>query len=271
MNSWVRIEFVIIVLSWVNLNYLIKPNIWKLHVPFHNLRGYDGHLTVKTLKRKHGKTRVIANNLETYMSFSASQLQFLDLAETLSPGNCNYTSKGFINSSEFALVNKKGVYMYDYMNSMDRFDETSLPSKKHFFNKLTDKHISGKQYKHDQRVWDKFHCKTLEDYHDIYIKSDVRLLADLFDKFRNTCLHNYRLDPVHYYTTPGLAWDAALRMAKVTLELITDIDMYTFIEDSIRGGISMISNRYAKSNNIFQHVLPTRPRKTEIIYFRSRC
>ena len=114
------------------------------------------------------------------MSFSAGQLQFLDffLAETLSHGDFSYTSKGFPNSSVFALANQKGVYMYDYMNSMDRFDETSLLSKKHFFNKLSDKHISGKQYKHAQRVWDKFHCKTLEDYHDIYLKGGVLLLED---------------------------------------------------------------------------------------------
>ena len=197
-----------------NLNYHINPNSWKLSVLFHNLRGYDGHLIVKTLKKKHGKTRVIANNLETFMSFSAGQLQFLDsfqltnvsqdnLVETLSPGDFKYTSKGFPNSSEFALDNQKGVYMYDCMNSMDRFDKTSLPSKNHIFNKLSDKHISGKQYKHAQRVWDKFHCKTLEDYHDIYLKSDVLLLADIFEKFRDTCLHNYRLAPVLYYTTPG--------------------------------------------------------------------
>ena len=76
------------------------------------------------------------------------------------------------------------MYMYDYMNSMDRSDETSLSSKNHFFNKLSNKHISRKQYKHAQRVWDKFHCKTLEDYHNINLKSDVLLFADFLEKFR---------------------------------------------------------------------------------------
>ena len=151
--------------------------------------------------------------------------------------------------------------MYDYMNSKDRFDETSLPSKTHFCNKLSDKHISGKQYKHAQRARDKFHCKTLEDYRDIYLNNDILLLADIFEKFRNTCLHNYRLDPVHYYTSPGLAWDAALRLTKVTFELITDIGMYTFIEYSIRGGISMISNRYARSNNMYNMYFKSDPEK----------
>ena len=83
------------------------------------------------------------------------------------------------------------------------------------------------------------------DYHDVYLRSDVLLLADLFEKFRSAWFSAYGLDHLHYYTTPALAWDAALKMSRVNLELITDIDMYTFIEDYIRGGISMISTRYA--------------------------
>ena len=155
--------------------------------------------------RETWKTRVIANNMETYMSFSAGQLQFFDsfqftnmplekLVETLSPEDFGYTSKGFPNSNEFARLKQKGVYMYDYMNNMERFHETSLPSKDQFFNKLSDKHISRKQYQHAQRVWNEFLCKTLEDYRDIYLKSNALLLAGFFEKFRITCLHNYRLD-----------------------------------------------------------------------------
>ena len=170
-----------------------------------------------------------------------------DLMKTLSPGEFGYTSNCFPNSNEFALVKQKGVYMYDYMSSFQRFHKTQLPPKDQFFNTLSDKDISKKQYQHTQRKWDEFHCRTLEDYHNIYHKSDVRLLANFFQKFRNTCLHNYHLDPVHYCTAPGLAWDATLRMSKAKLELSTDIDMYYFIEDSICGGISMICSRYARS------------------------
>ena len=79
------------------------------------------------------------------------------------------------------------------------------------------------------------------DYHDVYFQLDVLLLADFFEKFRRTCLDFYKLDPLHLYTTPGLAWDAALRMSRVDLELITNENIYNMVENSIRGGISMIS------------------------------
>ena len=89
----------------------------------------------------------------------------------------------------------------------------------------------------------------MADYHDIYSRLDVLLLADFFEKFRTTCLEYYSLDPIHYYTTPGLAWDAALRMSRVDLQLITDVVMYHFVENSIRGGISLISTRHAQANS----------------------
>ena len=90
--------------------------------------------------------------------------------------------------------------------------------------------------------------KTLEDYHNLYNKIDVLLLADVFENFRNICIKNYELDPAHYYTAPGLAWDAALKITDVKLELLSDIDMLLMVEKGIRGGVSM-STRYGKANN----------------------
>ena len=88
----------------------------------------------------------------------------------------------------------------------------------------------------------------MADYQDIYLKYDVLLVANFFQKFHASCLAHYSLVAVHYYTAPGLAWNAALRMTHVSLELITDIDMYHFVENSIQGGISMITTRYAQDN-----------------------
>ena len=87
------------------------------------------------------------------------------------------------------------------------------------------------------------------EYHDLYLKTDVLLLTDVLENFRKTCLTYYKLDPLHYLTSPGLAWDAMLKMTKIKLELITDIDMYLFIERGLRGGISYIAHRHAEANN----------------------
>ena len=87
------------------------------------------------------------------------------------------------------------------------------------------------------------------EYHNLYLTSDVLLLADVFENFRKTCLEYYKLDPCHYFTSPGLSWDAMLKMTDIKLELMTVIDMFQFIEKGLRGGISYIANRYGKANN----------------------
>ena len=96
------------------------------------------------------------------------------------------------------------------MDSFDRFDETKLPSQDAFFSKLSGSPCSDSEYTHATRVWTAFGYRTMADYHDTYLQLDVLLLADFFEKFRTTCLEYYSFDPVHYFTTPGLAWDAAL-------------------------------------------------------------
>ena len=134
------------------------------------------------------------------------------------------------------------------MDGIDRFDETVLPSQSAFYNKLSGSSCSDTDYAYAVSVWDAFGCETLGDYH-VYLQLGVLLLADLFEKFRRTCLEFYKLDPLHYFTTPGLAWDTSLRMSRVDLELITDENIYNMVENSRRGGISMISTRHAKANN----------------------
>ena len=113
---------------------------------------------------------------------------------------------------------------------------------------LTDEGITDKSYAHAQNVWKTFKLKSA-GYHDLYLKSDILLLADVFENFRKTCLLYYKLDPCHYFTSPGLSWDAMLKMTDIQLELITDIDMFQFIEKGMRGGISYIADRYGKANN----------------------
>ena len=128
-------------------------------------------------------------------------------------------------------------------------EEKSLPPKEKFYSQLNDEGISDEDYSHAIKVWNTFGCKTIEDYHDIYLLSDVFLLADVFENFRKTCHKHYNLDPAHYYTSPGLAWDACLKTTGQKLELLYDYDQLMMFEKGIRGGITHISKRYAEANN----------------------
>ena len=247
-------------------------------VIFHNLSGYDAHLFVKNLGRTEGNIKCIPNNEEKYISFSKEivvgeyknkkgekvevkhEIRFLDsfkfMASSLESlvGNLGLeklieTKKEF--GEKVKLISRKGIYPYDYMNGIKKFSEEKLPQKEKFFSKLNDCGISDEDYDHAQRIWKEFGMKNLGEYHDLYLKSDVLLLADVFEEFRNVCMENYSLDPAWYYTSPGLSWDALLKHSRVSLELLTDPDILLLFEKGIRGGISMIANRFGKANNKF--------------------
>ena len=132
------------------------------------------------------------------------------------------------------------------MDSFEKFSENKLLDKSKFFSSLKDECISEKDYERAKNIWNVFKMNTMGNYHDLYLKTDVLLLADVFEKFIKTCLDYYGLDPCHYFSCPGLSWDAMLKMNGVELELITDIDMHLFIEKGMRGGISYIAKRLVK-------------------------
>ena len=149
--------------------------------------------------------------------------------------------------SHFSLI--KVLHPYDYVSSIDKFSETQLPPKSEFYSKLNDEDICDSDYQHAIKVWNKFNCKTICDYHNLYLKSEVLLLADVFENFRKTGLKHYSLDTTHYFKSPGLAWDACLKEARQELELLHDYDMLMMFEKGNRGGITHISKRYAEANN----------------------
>ena len=138
---------------------------------------------------------------------------------------------------------------YEYMDTLEKLKETQLPLTEAFYSKLTDEGISDENYVHAREVWKTFEMENLKNYHNLYNQVDVLLLTDVFESFRDICIKNYNLDPAHYYTAPGLAWDAALTVTKVELELLSGIDMLLMVEKGTRGGVSMISNRYGKAND----------------------
>ena len=187
------------------------------------------------------------------------QLRFIDsfkfMVTSLDKLVNNLPKDDFVNlkrhyaGDKFNLLTRKGVYPYEYMDSPKKLKETKLPPREAFYSRLTDEGISDEDYKHARKVWEKFEMKNLGDYHTLYNDADVLLLADVFENFRDICIKNYKLDPSHYYTAPGLAWDTALKVTEVKLELLSDIDMLHMVEKGIRGVVSMISTRYGKANN----------------------
>ena len=147
------------------------------------------------------------------------------------------------------LMIRKGVFCYDYWDGPDKANENQLPSRESFYSRLKEENITEDDYAHAQKVWAEFELQSLGEYHDLYLKTDVLILADVFEKFRTVCMKHYSLDACHYFSSPGLAWDAMLKMTKIHLELMTDREMHDIIDKGIRGGMCCISQKYAKANN----------------------
>ena len=188
------------------------------------------------------------NHLTFIDSFQFMSSSLDKLVSNLPKDDLIYTSKAF-KGKRLDLMSQKGVYPYDYMDSFEKFNEKALPTKDQFHSILNDQHITDDEYNHAKEVWNIFMIRTLGDYHDLYLVSDVLLLTDVFENFRKTCMQYYKLDPCHYFTSPGLSWDAMLKMTNIKLELMTDIDMFQFIEKGMRGGVSYIENRCGNANN----------------------
>ena len=255
-----------------NLKLSIKPENLKITIVFHNLRGYDSHFIMQQIgeiankyayKDKKGKEQpltinTILNNMEKYMAFMLgnhltfiNSFQFMSssldkLVSNLIKNDLIYTSKVF-KGKRLNLLSQKGVYPYDLIDSFEKFNQMALPTKDHFYSILNDQHITDDEYDHAKKVWKTFKIKTMGEYHDFYLGSDVLLLTDVFKNFRKTCMQYYKLDPCHCFTSPG--WDAMLKMTNIKLELMTDIDMFQFIEKNMYGGVSYIANRYGNANN----------------------
>ena len=163
-------------------------------------------------------------------------------------------SKFSIN--KLKLLKGKDAYPFEWVVSYGKFNYQELPPKECFYSSIKDGkrdndngYVSNEQYLHLQNVWNTFDFNTFRDFHNHYLKIDVFLLAYIFEKFISTSLKNYNLDPCHYFSAPGLSWEAMLKTTKLKLEKISDVDIHLFIEKAMRGGTSYASKRYSKSNN----------------------
>ncbi|XP_018406268.1 PREDICTED: uncharacterized protein LOC108782483 [Cyphomyrmex costatus] len=277
-----------------NMNYKDSPYI---PVVFHNLSGYDAHFVVQEIAtRFQGQVDLLPLTKEKYISFTKHvkdtsdtsdkdsrkcvKLRFIDSYKFLSAGLdklASYLDKdklkivrsefSALSDEDFDLLTHKGVFPYEYVDNVERLNDTLLPPRESFHSSLTGDTVSESDYAHAENVWQRFSVRTLGEYSDLYLKTDVLLLADVFENFRDSCVASYGLDPAHYYTLPGFTWDAMLKHTRVKFELLTDIDMVMFVERGIRGGLSQCSGRYARANNKYMQVYDPSEPSSYLMYY----
>ncbi|XP_026824313.1 uncharacterized protein LOC113561693 [Ooceraea biroi] len=274
-----------------NLNY---KDSYTIPIVFHNLSGYDSHFIIKEIATAfEGAIDVLPINKEKYISFTKHvnesddkkwrnhvQLRFIDSYKFLSSSLdklSSYLNKdklrivrsefAHLSTNDFDLLTRKGVFPYEYVDCTEKLEDTRLPPRESFYSSLTGNTVSESDYAHAVNVWQRFTIRTLSEYSDLYLKTDVLLLADVFENFRDSCINSYGLDPAYYYTLPGFTWDAMLKHTRINFELLTDIDMVMFVERGIRGGLSQCSHRYAQANNKYmQSYDPSKP-SSYLMYF----
>ena len=196
----------------------------------HNNKCVDCKSCLDYIKTKNEKLILKCFNCEQYYEKKFNK-------ELIKRFKCTYEfcNKGL---NKFILLLRKGVYPYEYMDNWERFNETLLPSKESFYSNLNMENIDDIDYRHGNNVFKRFKLNNLGEYHDLYVPSDTLLLADVFKNFRNNCLEVYELDPAHFLSLLGLAWQGCLNKTNIELELLTDYDMLLMVEEGIRGGMS---------------------------------
>ena len=266
--------------SICNLNFCNR--YFKIPVFFHNMKNYDGHLIIQNAEKLSNKKKidVIAQNSEKFINIGFDSLSVKDSFSFITASldklvsmtkydntdekerskwvlrenwqsNFRYSSKNDIIKTEkcLDLLTEKGVYPYDYLNSFDKFNDEQLPSKEQFYSRLTEEGITNDDYTKAKQIWKHFDIKNMGEYHDLYLKTDVLLLTDVFENFRDMCLSYYRLDPVYYYTLPNFAFDAMLKLTGIEIDLVYDQEMYEMIEAGLRGGMTQTTCKKVEANN----------------------
>ena len=178
------------------------------------------------------------------------------------------------SKDKLEILKRKGAYPYEWVDSYEKFDYKELPPKECFYSPIKDGnrdnnngHISDEKHLNLKNEWEEIGFNTFRDFHNYYLKKDVLLLVDVFEKIISTSLKDYNLDPCHYFSAPGLSSHAMLKMTNVESEKISDPDIHLFIEKGMRGGISYGSKRYSKANDKCYPSYDKEKPITNIIYF----
>ena len=214
------------------MQFKIK-NTQKVTIIFNNVEGYDGHIIFKELNNFDNiDIQVIPKTSEKYVSIIVNRnIAFLDSNQSYKGKLDNHASH--LNNeyfkhllSEFCigkieLLKGKDAYTYEWVDSYKKFNNQQLPPKECFYSSIKYRkrdndngHISNEQYLHLKSVWNTFNFNTFRDFHNHYLKKDVLLLADVFEKFISASLKNYNLDLCHYFSIPGLSWNTMLKWQK---------------------------------------------------------
>ncbi len=255
------------------------------HTPviFHNGSGYDFKHLLKHYKKANPDEQLncVPSSEETYIAFVLrvpvgkyknkagewviiyEDLRFIDsyrflgkslqaLVNTLVKDKImlNSLKAGFhdLSQEQLMLLTRKGVYPYSYMDDFNKFTETELPPR--WTDVLSGETVSEEDYAHAQNVWKTLNMSTLGEYHDVYLRTDVYLLADVFENFRRLSQKTHGLDPAHYLTIPNFGWDALLKTTDIEIDLMQDRDQLDFIRSGIRGGMcGPFFSRYSRANN----------------------
>ena len=202
---------------------------------------------------------IIVNRHITFIDSLQFYNSSLDtLASNLEGNNFKHLTSEF-GIDKLEILKRKDAYPYEWIDSYQKFKYQQLLPKECFYSSLRDGkrdnsngHISDEQYLYLQNIWNMFKFNTFEDFHDQYLKKDVLLLADAYEKFISTCLRYYGLDSCHHFSAPGLSWDAILKMTKIELEKISDPDKYMFFEQGMRGGVALIKDIVKQIINIIK-------------------
>ena len=270
---------------------------YKLNILAHNAKNYDAHFIfqyigklnkIREEKGNSEKIQIKAIPLtdQKYLSFEVNGCVFLDSQQFMTWGleklinflNDSKDNSLFKNFNEHYknktdeqrnLLRQKGFFPYDYYKNEEVLLK-GLPLRRKFYNRLSNKNISKKDYEHVKNVYEKLNCKNFGDYLNLYLECDVMLLADVFENFRNTCYNNYGIDCLYTISAPSLSWQSML-YGKFRKNIIKGYDyiydekhktklisfhegqedMLDFIKENQRGGISLITQRYAKANNYY--------------------
>ena len=248
-----------------NLKYKFKKdNVndeYLINVFAHNSQNFDQSFLIRALQNLDNKIpfSCLPRNSNKFISLQIGSFIFKDsylffnksldyLTKTIDD-NDRISLKQEFGEENYQLLTKKGIYPYDYFDNINKYNEKKLPDKEEFFNKINNKDISDEDYNHAKNVFEKFKCENLLDYSILYLKSDICHLSDIFQKFSKFAYETYELDPRHNFTLPGFSWQSMLKMTKIELELISDPDMYLFLMDTIRGGISVCNKKHVIADN----------------------